>query len=77
MNKITTLLMTALVAIAPMVSLASPIDALTARETASRFLGESGVGSRMKAPASPADLRLVYQEPSEVSPLVADYRGCS
>ena len=73
MNKITTLLMTALVAIAPMVSLASPIDALTARETASRFLGESGVGSRMKAPASPVDLRLVYQEPSEVSPLVADY----
>ena len=42
MNRITTFLMTALVAIAPMASLASPIDALTARETAVAKLISSG-----------------------------------
>ena len=62
-----------LLALVPMASLASPIDVLAAREAASRFLGDSGVGNRMKAPASAADLQLVYHEPSEVSPLAADY----
>ena len=52
---------------------AAPVDVSVAQETALGFISGADAGSRMKAPAMPGGLRLVYCEPSEALPQAADY----
>lgn len=73
MKKITRLMIMILLALLPMTSVAAPVDALAARETAMHFISGPGPASRMKAPAHAADLRQIYCESSEVLPQAVDY----
>ena len=73
MNRIMKLLMAGLLAFLPITLVAAPVDALSAQNAASEFISGAGIAGRMKAPALPGDLHLVYFEPSEVLPRAADY----
>ena len=73
MNKITTIFLAMLLAFLPISLTAAPVDALAAHEKAMDFVVRPDAPGRMKAPARPADLQLVYCEPSGVLPQATDY----
>ena len=72
MIKKITLLIALMAALLPLSSVAAPVDAQAARETASVFLGGTRDAGKM-APRQTGTLRLVHSEASEVQPQAADY----